>query len=357
MNIRTILLSASLTFCFTAFAMSQATFILEEDLVDLSGNTATYEITTTGNVPVDLKQAAPDQVWDFSNVNFSNSIVHQYTFQESAGMPEQADFPEANYVMMEFQQGDPDWFVYSFVNLESDRLSMIGKKMNQGGTIGSRMAGPDDYYAIPLTYGTTWTSVTIDTIDIGGGYIVAETETEHTVDAYGTITLPSGTFECLRLRSEGNEDDGAFRWVRYSFLSKDILLLALVMGQPNSTELNFTSAVYVQAFAGLDSDVGHDDVQTTSPESMRLKQNFPNPFNPSTQISIDVPSYQRIELAVFNVKGERIRILYSGDIYPGSHSFLWDSRDGSGNPVSSGIYVYQLKGRDGTLSRRMILLR
>jgi hypothetical protein len=356
MKVVTIRMILALTFFCFGMAISQMT-ITEQDLAGLDGSTGTYEITTTGNVPVDMKQAAPNQVWDFTNVNFSNSIVYQYTFQATAGMPEQADFPQANYVMMEYQVGDPDWYVHTFVDLDDDSLIVIGKKMNQGGTVGSHMAGPDDYYAVPLTYGTTWTAVSIDTIDLDGGSIVVETEAVHTVDAYGTIKVPAGEFQCLRLRSEGSEDGGSFHWVRYTFLNEDVLLLATVQGPPDQTNLNFTNATYVQVFSSVDSDVGHKDVQTTSPKALRLAQNYPNPFNPDTRIALDVPSYQRIELAVFNVRGERIRILYSSNLYPGSHSFMWDGMDSYGNPVSSGIYVVQLRGRDTSLSRRMILMR
>jgi hypothetical protein len=76
MKVVTIRMILALTFFCFGMAISQMT-ITEQDLAGLDGSTGTYEITTTGNVPVDMKQAAPNQVWDFTNVNFSNETVEK----------------------------------------------------------------------------------------------------------------------------------------------------------------------------------------------------------------------------------------------------------------------------------------
>lgn len=96
---------------------------------------------------------------------------------------------------------------------------------------------------------------------------------------------------------------------------------------------------------------------TTLPESCVLKQNYPNPFNPATRIEFDLPQAGRVELAVYNILGEKIRILIDEILPAGSHCVEWDSRDDSGQVVASGIYFYRLSAEADVLSRKMMLVK
>jgi hypothetical protein len=91
--------------------------------------------------------------------------------------------------------------------------------------------------------------------------------------------------------------------------------------------------------------------------SLTLSQNYPNPFNPSTVIPFYLPERGRVVLEVFDVSGHRVRTLVDGDRSGGWHNEKWDGLDGSGSPVSSGIYFYQLKSGKKELSRKMLLMR
>jgi len=73
-------------------------------------------------------------------------------------------------------------------------------------------------------------------------------------------------------------------------------------------------------------------------------QNHPNPFNPETTISFTLSQTTSfVSLNIYNIKGKLIRELVKNQLPSGKHSFLWDGSDLIGNPVSSGIYFYQLK--------------
>ena len=74
----------------------------------------------------------------------------------------------------------------------------------------------------------------------------------------------------------------------------------------------------------------------------RLRPNYPNPFNPSTTITFDVPvnaGDARVDLTVFNSLGERIRVLYRGTLNPGSHRFEWNGTNRFGEQQASGVYI------------------
>ncbi len=94
------------------------------------------------------------------------------------------------------------------------------------------------------------------------------------------------------------------------------------------------------------------------PAAFELAQNYPNPFNPSTVIRYAVPNPAEIKLAVFNLLGQRIRLLFEGRLEVGTHSTQWDGRNDRGEQVAAGIYFLRLDSDRGvTLSRKMLLVR
>ena len=87
-----------------------------------------------------------------------------------------------------------------------------------------------------------------------------------------------------------------------------------------------------------------------------LFNNYPNPFNPSTKISFNIPVYSKVKLAIYNIKGELVNILSDREYAPGKYEALWNGRDNSGHKVSSGIYLYRLTAGNFVQTKRMILI-
>jgi hypothetical protein len=79
------------------------------------------------------------------------------------------------------------------------------------------------------------------------------------------------------------------------------------------------------------------------PEAARfiVKQNAPNPFNPVTKIAYTMPSDGSLSITVYNVKGERVRILRDEAVKAGPGYVLWAGTDEAGAAVSSGVYFYK----------------
>ncbi|HDQ44921.1 MAG TPA: T9SS type A sorting domain-containing protein [bacterium] len=93
------------------------------------------------------------------------------------------------------------------------------------------------------------------------------------------------------------------------------------------------------------------------PSEIVLYGNFPNPFNPATQIDFFLPCGGMAVLSVYNVLGRKVKTLYSGFITAGSHAIRWEGRDETGRDVPSGIYVMCLESESGTRVRKMVLQR
>ncbi len=71
--------------------------------------------------------------------------------------------------------------------------------------------------------------------------------------------------------------------------------------------------------------------------------NYPNPFNPETNIFFSIPETSNIELSVYNIKGQKVKTLVNNELAKGDHSIIWQGDDDFGNFVSSGIYLFNLK--------------
>lgn len=93
------------------------------------------------------------------------------------------------------------------------------------------------------------------------------------------------------------------------------------------------------------------------PDKYELTQNYPNPFNPATRIAFTVPTESEVQLIVYNVLGQQVKVLVNESVESGRHEVNWDSDDESGNRVASGIYFYRITTDDFTDSRKMVLMR
>jgi hypothetical protein len=101
-----------------------------------------------------------------------------------------------------------------------------------------------------------------------------------------------------------------------------------------------------------------DDNNNFVAPNINLKQNYPNPFNPETEINFSLQkNEERIELSVYNIKGQMVKELFSGKAIKGNHNFVWDGKDSEDNNVSAGVYFYRLTSDAKTLTRKMVLMK
>lgn len=91
---------------------------------------------------------------------------------------------------------------------------------------------------------------------------------------------------------------------------------------------------------------------TIIPSTIMLHQNFPNPFNPTTNIAIDLRERVFVSLEVFNVLGQRVAILLNNQLLSGSFNVRFD-----GSSLSTGVYFYRLQTNGLTISKKMMLIK
>ncbi len=86
-------------------------------------------------------------------------------------------------------------------------------------------------------------------------------------------------------------------------------------------------------------------------------QNYPNPFNPATRIRYSIASVERVEIAIFDVEGRRVRTLVSEVKTPGAYTAVWDGRNDAGAPVAPGIHFCRMKAGTFGSVKKMLLVR
>jgi flagellar hook assembly protein FlgD len=108
-------------------------------------------------------------------------------------------------------------------------------------------------------------------------------------------------------------------------------------------------------------DVIYQEVK--APLMFALEQNFPNPFNPSTNIKYNIPVESAVELRIFNILGQEVITLVDEITKAGFYNVEWDGKDNFNHRVASGIYIYSflVKSVDGQKSfkqvRKMLLMK
>lgn len=94
------------------------------------------------------------------------------------------------------------------------------------------------------------------------------------------------------------------------------------------------------------------------PEKYDLSQNFPNPFNPNTQINYSLKQPETVNLKIFNVLGQEVISLVNSESQKeGTHSIHWNGTDRNRNQVGSGIYFYRIEAGEFVKTKKMLLLR
>ena len=103
--------------------------------------------------------------------------------------------------------------------------------------------------------------------------------------------------------------------------------------------------------------VGVESEESMIPEKFALYDNFPNPFNPTTQITIDLPEDAYTELTVWNIMGQQVATVYSGSLNAGRHNVTFNGRDMNGSMLSSGMYIYRVTAGKYNATKKMTLMK
>jgi hypothetical protein len=121
----------------------------------------------------------------------------------------------------------------------------------------------------------------------------------------------------------------------------------IISGDPNT--------IYLDNVYFYDENTVADN--GVSAPAFTLGRNYPNPFNPSTSIAYEITEPGHVQLNIYNIKGELIRTLVDAPQTAQSYTVTWDGTDNVGNPISSGVYFYQMQSGKNTSTRKMLLMK
>jgi len=93
------------------------------------------------------------------------------------------------------------------------------------------------------------------------------------------------------------------------------------------------------------------------PTEFALHENYPNPFNPTTTLRFDIPEVTDMTLTIYNMLGQKVKTFNMQSTPAGYHSLTWNATNDYGDPVSAGVYLYQLQAKDFVKTRKMVLLK
>jgi hypothetical protein len=121
------------------------------------------------------------------------------------------------------------------------------------------------------------------------------------------------------------------------------------------TKFGNTTAIYkVKAVDNVDQESAYSNSRAVDgdgplwkpvseiPKEFALHQAYPNPFNPSTQISFDIPSETKVLIELYDLLGQKVRTLVQTNCHPGYHRIVWDGKNDNGNPMSAGTYFIKM---------------
>ncbi len=237
-----------------------------------------------------------------------------------------------------------------------------------------KFAPADTAYVFPVVYGGKWTSTFRETLYVFGttilGVINLTTARNHVdtswVDAYGSMTMPDKTtHDALRIRTVDHittfNTSGVPSYsaaVYYTFVGPDgvrVKLTARDTTQPDNGRILITlNHDFVHDIQWNPSNIVTDVplAPAAVPSEFTLQQNYPNPFNPTTSIRYSVPARSMVTLAVYNLLGQQVAQLVSGDREKGNYEVRFNA-----SALPSGTYFYRLAAGSFVETRRMMLVK
>jgi hypothetical protein len=93
------------------------------------------------------------------------------------------------------------------------------------------------------------------------------------------------------------------------------------------------------------------------PKAFALGQNYPNPFNPTTHFVVDVPKVSDVSVVVYDLLGQKIMTLLSGQLSANSYNVTWNGTDEHGSIVPSGVYFVRMASGDFSAVQKMMLMK
>ncbi|WP_010662674.1 choice-of-anchor U domain-containing protein [Marinilabilia salmonicolor] len=313
------------------------------NLIKNNGNSLTYNLTseTPGAALIPLAQAGPNQDTDNDGIidaREKGPDVNENDYDGNVdGLP---DYEQAN--VASFHTFDGENYV-TLVVPEDTELSQVVVTDNP-----SPGDSPED---AEFPFG--FFDFSIDGLDLGEAVTV-------------TLYLHGGETVDNYFKYGYTPDNNELHWYEFMYdgetgaeISGDVITLHFVDGLRGDEDITVNGSIKEPGGPMKDVSTGVEEV--AEPGAFILEQNYPNPFTGQTKIGYQLNSPARVIISVFNLSGEKVKILVSQNMPQGKHEIFWDGRDNSGKSLNSGIYFYQMEviSENGGTSKmkKMVLLQ
>ncbi len=107
-------------------------------------------------------------------------------------------------------------------------------------------------------------------------------------------------------------------------------------------------------------EISDDDPCSDTPDIIMhtgIIGSFPNPFSNQTDVEVSLAKSQSVEVAVYNIKGEKISVIHNGEMAEGSHTLNWNGKNDHGKDVANGIYLFRLHSSGGTYTHKVTFIK
>ncbi|MGH7496083.1 MAG: FlgD immunoglobulin-like domain containing protein [bacterium] len=170
-----------------------------------------------------------------------------------------------------------------------------------------------------------------------------------------------------RMQNSGEVLLGGYHLEPIAVTKPDVVMYALfaILAEPTTTD----EFVVLESFddlrgARVRAATQAPSLKTVMPSAFKIHQSFPNPFGSPisgerTMIRFELPGNEviKVELIIYNVAGQLVRELISGEKAPGKHEITWNGKDEQGREVPSGIYLYRLTAGRWKETKRIVVMR
>ena len=365
------------TLIFSSLAFSQIT-ITADDVLSLTGKSFSQDGTLLESIQANPGMAGANQSWDLGAIPMDSMVTITWSFESPENTPYAADFPEANFVQsFAFDTLGFSVATYTYGKVTDTEFISLGDVSITSFSIFSDTTFEeftDTVALFPLTYEKSWSEVSRDTVDFFGTTEIIVDSTEYLVDAWGSVTVPAGTFDCLRIRtidySTGFESVGGiptdtsdFSSVSYLWISKEAFIVGTMESQEGNTDPDFDSASFFTRLSGTGTTIidtmgmdttgtdttGMDTTATPIRSLLEVVEDVelsPNPAQGELTLSFTLPKKMPMNVEIYDLRGRRVHTLLSGTQLPGKYAYSWQGKTDSGNQIQPGWYVAVLKSDD-----------
>lgn len=192
--------------------------------------------------------------------------------------------------------------------------------------------------SISFIFNPTISSLDGITADIQGNYYVSYWNSNN---GHGIIKYDSG-FATGNILPVFNDAGAGYADIYYDQTNDQLVVPKMMRNAVDFVQPNY--------LVNTESEI-------SIPSTIKLHQNFPNPFNPTTTISYEINEESLVNITIYDLLGSKIVQLVNQIEQPGSKTVRWNGRDAQGNLVNGGVYVYRLNTGNYSETRKMVFLK